>query len=215
MSGVFITFEGGDGAGKTTQMRRLADALKRAGADVVIVREPGGTPVGEAIRGVLLGPEHGRITPLAELFLFAASRAHLTEEVIRPALAAGRVVLCDRYADSTTAYQGYGRGLDLDFVRRVNEAATGGLKPDLTIVLDVDPREGVAAASEGGADRMERESAAFHERVRAGYAAIAAAEPGRVRIVPRGSADEVWREVVRLAAPVLERAGVRLDEEGA
>lgn len=215
MSGVFITFEGGDGAGKTTQMRRLADAVERAGVDVVVVREPGGTPVGEAIRAVLLGPEHERMEPVAELFLFAASRAQLTEEVIRPALAAGRVVLCDRYADSTTAYQGYGRGLDLDFVRRVNEAATGGLKPDLTIVLDVDPREGVAVASEGGPDRMERESAAFHERVRAGYATIAAAEPGRVRIVPRGSEDEVWREVQRLAAPVLERAGVRILEEDA
>ncbi|MCX8007195.1 MAG: dTMP kinase [Coriobacteriia bacterium] len=211
MRGVFITFEGGDGAGKTTQMRLLAEAVKRAGGDAVVVREPGGTPVGEAIRAVLLGPEHGRIAPVAELFLFPASRAHLTEEVIRPALDAGRVVLCDRYADSTTAYQGYGRGLDLEFVRRVNEAATGGLVPDLTIVLDVEPREGVAAASAGGPDRLERESAEFHERVRAGYAAIAAADPARVRVVPRGEVDEVWREIVRLAAPVLERAGLRID----
>lgn len=212
MSGVFITFEGGDGAGKTTQIERLAAAIQRAGGDVVVVREPGGTPVGEAIRDVLLGPAHGRIEPVAELFLFAASRAHLTEEVIRPALAAGRIVLCDRYADSTTAYQGHGRGLDLAFVRSVNDVATGGLVPDLTIVLDVDPYEGVAAATTGGSDRIERESFAFHERVRAGYAAIAAQEPTRVHIVPRGTVEEVWREVKRLAAPIVLRAGVRLSE---
>lgn len=212
MSGVFITFEGGDGAGKTTQMRMLADAVKRAGGEVLTVREPGGTPAGESVREILLGPAHDELTAVAELFLFAASRAQLTAQVIRPALEAGSVVLCDRYADSTTAYQGYGRGLDLGLVRRVNEAATGGLVPDLTIVLDVDPHEGVAAASAGGPDRMERQEIAFHERVRSGYAAIAAAEPERVRIVGRGTVDEVWCEVARLVTPVLERAGVRIGE---
>jgi thymidylate kinase (EC 2.7.4.9) len=164
---VFITFEGGDGAGKTTQMRLLAEAVRRGGVEPVVVREPGGTRTGESVREILLGPAHDELTAVAELFLFAASRAQLTAEVIVPALESGRVVLCDRYADSTTAYQGYGRGLDLDLVRRVNEAATGGLVPDLTIVLDVDPRQGVAAASAGGADRMERQAIAFHERVRA------------------------------------------------
>ncbi|GAV31638.1 MAG: dTMP kinase [Anaerosomatales bacterium] len=212
MRGVFITFEGGDGAGKTTQMRLLAEVVRRGGVEPVVVREPGGTRTGESVREILLGPAHDDLTAVAELFLFAASRAQLTAEVIVPALESGRVVLCDRYADSTTAYQGYGRGLDLDLVRRVNEAATGGLVPDLTIVLDVDPRQGVAAASAGGADRMERQAIAFHERVRAGYAAIAAAEPKRVKVIERGPVDAVWREVSCVAAPVLAGAGVRIDE---
>jgi dTMP kinase len=214
MSGVFITFEGGDGAGKTTQMRLLAEALLRAGVEPVTVREPGGTLTGESIREILLGPAHDELTAVAELFLFAASRAQLTAQVIRPALEAGRVVLCDRYADSTTAYQGHGRGLDLDLVRAVNDAATGGLVPDLTLVLDVEPHEGVAAASAGGPDRMERQEIAFHTRVRDGYAAIAAAEPERVKLVPRGPVDDVRREVARLAAPVLARIGVRIGEDG-
>lgn len=213
MRGVFITFEGGDGAGKTTQMRLLAEAVARAGFEPVMVREPGGTLTGESIREILLGPAHGELTAVAELFLFAASRAQLTAQVIRPALDSGKVVLCDRYADSTTAYQGYGRGLDLDLVRAVNDAATGGLVPDLTLILDVEPQEGVAAASSGGPDRMERQEIAFHERVRDGYAAIAAAEPERVRRVARGSVDEVWRQVARLAAPVLERIGVKIGED--
>jgi dTMP kinase len=191
-------------------MRLLADALRCAGVEPVTVREPGGTLTGESIREILLGPAHDELTAVAELFLFAASRAQLTTQVIRPALDAGKVVLCDRYADSTTAYQGYGRGLDLDLVAKVNEAATGGLTPDLTLVLDVEPREGVTAASAGAPDRIERQEIAFHERVRAGYAAIAAAEPERVRLVGRGAVANVWRDVVGHVTPVLERAGIRI-----
>ncbi|MCE5204243.1 MAG: dTMP kinase [Actinomycetia bacterium] len=211
MRGVFITFEGGDGSGKSTQVRRLAAALEAAGADVLVLREPGGTPVGESVREILLGPSHETMTPEAEFLLFAASRAELTLSVIAPALEAGRVVIDDRHADSSLAYQGYGRGLPLETVRAINAFATGGLVPDCTIVLDIEPAVGIAAATGTAADRLEREDIAFHERVRAGFLAIAEAEPERVKVVPRGDVDTVWRDVVTALAPVLSRAGIELE----
>ncbi|MEN6429655.1 MAG: dTMP kinase [Coriobacteriales bacterium] len=208
---MFITFEGGDGSGKSTQVRRLAAALEAAGADVLVLREPGGTPVGESVREILLGPSHETMTPEAEFLLFAASRAELTLSVIAPALEAGRVVIDDRHADSSLAYQGYGRGLPLETVRAINAFATGGLVPDCTIVLDIEPAVGIAAATGTAADRLEREDIAFHERVRAGFLAIAEAEPERVKVVPRGDVDTVWRDVVTALAPVLSRAGIELE----
>jgi dTMP kinase len=181
--GLFITFEGGEGSGKSTQLARLARRLEAAGVPVRVLREPGGTAVGEMVRGVLLDPEHVGLTPAAELMLYEASRAQLVAEVIEPALESGEIVLCDRFYDSTTAYQGFGRGLDREQIRLLNAAATGGLAPDRTLVLDVDPVLGIERATRYGADRLEAEGIAFHQRVRDGFATLAAEEPERVRIV--------------------------------
>lgn len=211
MSGVFITFEGGDGSGKTTQIMRLASALRDIGCEPLVLREPGGTIVGEGVRDILLDPRHEGLDAVAETLLFAASRAQLSATVIRPALENGRVVICDRYADSTVAYQGYGRGLDLATVRGVNEWATRGLVPDRTILLDIDPAEGIAAATPAEADRLEREELAFHARIRAGYLELARAEPARWVVIERDRADAVWGRVRVALAPVLERAGLRLE----
>jgi len=182
-SGAFITLEGGEGSGKSTQQRTLARRLEAAGLTVRVLREPGGTAVGEAVRALLLDPEHVGLDATAELLLYEASRAQLVADVIEPALEAGDVVICDRFYDSTTAYQGYARGLSLARIAELNATATGGLKPDRTIVLDIDPELGVERATRNGADRLEGESLAFHRAVRAGFLAIAAAEPDRVRVV--------------------------------
>jgi len=211
MSGLFITFEGGDRSGKTTQIARLAAALRDAGRDVVTLREPGGTVVGEGVREILLDPAHEELSPMAELLLFTASRAQLSLTVIKPALDAGIIVLCDRHADSSVAYQGYGRGLDLEMIRSINRWATGGLVPDRTIVLDVDPHAGIAAATPTTADRLEREEIAFHERIREGYLAMAAAEPDRIVVVPRDRTDVVWAGVLAALAPTLATAGIVLE----
>jgi dTMP kinase len=190
--GLFITFEGGEGSGKSTQLRRLASRLEAAGLPVRVVREPGGTAVGEAVRALLLDPEHVALDATAELLLYEASRAQLVADIIEPALEAGEIVLCDRFFDSTTAYQGHARGLDLDNVRRLNSIATGGLAPDRTLVFDIDPRLGIERATRHGADRLEGEGLHFHEAVRAGFLAIAAEEPDRVRVVDAsGAPDEV------------------------
>ena len=196
--GVFITFEGVEGSGKSTQVARLAQRLALAGLNVRLVREPGGTQVGEAIRSVLLDPEHFGLDPKAELLLYEASRAQLVAEVIEPALAAGEVVICDRFYDSTTAYQGYARGLGLAEIGELNRVATGGLAPDLTIVLDVEPRSALerARSASGQPDRLELEDASFHERVRDGFLAIARAEPERVLVVPgEGGVEDVSERV--------------------
>lgn len=175
--GLFVTFEGGEGSGKTTQCELLALRLKAAGWQVLQLREPGGTPLGEAIRPLLLHRERP-ISAEAELLLFLAARAALVRDVIAPALQQGAAVLCDRFADSTLAYQGYGRGLGLDLVRRLNEFATGGLVPDLTVLLDLPVAEG-RRRTRGDDDAFQREEDAFHERVRQGYLALAKAEPSR------------------------------------
>jgi len=181
--GVFITFEGGDGCGKSTQLRRLARRLEAAGIPVRTLREPGGTVVGEAVRGVLLDPDNLGMDPFAELMLYEASRAQLVAEVIEPSLESGEVVLCDRFADSTTAYQGHARGLPLAEVAALNDIATGGLAPDRTVLLDIDPALGIQRATTESADRLEGEDLSFHERVRQGFLAIAANEPDRIRVV--------------------------------
>ena len=206
--GAFITFEGGEGSGKSTQLRRLATRLEAAGVPVRVLREPGGTAVGEVVRALLLDPEHVGLTPAAELMLYEASRAQLVAEVIEPALVAGEVVLCDRFYDSTTAYQGFGRGLGRDRIRQLNAAATDGLAPDRTLVLDVAPAVGIERATRQGADRLEAESLAFHRRVREGFLAIAAEEPRRVRVIDAsGDVASVAREVAAALADLEPLAG--------
>ncbi len=199
--GTFITFEGGEGTGKSTQIRLLARKLGAAGATVRLLREPGGTVVGEAVRHILLDPDHAEMGVSAEILLYEASRAQLVSQVIVPALADGEVVLCDRFYDSTTAYQGYARGVDLDRIAGLNRAATGGLEPDRTLVLDIDPALGIARATAETTDRLESEDLAFHQRVRDGFLAIAADEPARVRVVDgSGTAEQVAERVAAALA---------------
>jgi dTMP kinase len=179
VSGLFVTFEGGEGSGKSTQIARLAEHLRLGGRDPVITREPGGTPLGEGIRSLLLDPSRSP-EPLAEALLMEAARAELVAQVIRPALARGRVVLCDRYADSTLAYQGGGRGLDRAMLRELNRAATGGLTPDLTLLFDLDPTVGLARRDASGEhNRLDGEPPDFHARVRAAYLELAREEARR------------------------------------
>lgn len=209
MSGKFITFEGGEGCGKTTQIGLLAEALEQRGYDVLRVREPGGTAVGERIRSILLAKASDGLDPVAELMLYEAARAQICKDVIRPALAAGKIVLCDRFYDSTIAYQGYGRGLDVSLIRRLNEAATDGLVPDATIMLFIDPAEGLRRAmgvtgGDGEGDRIEAAGLAFHQRVHDGFARIAMEEPDRVAVVgASGTVDEVHAAVLARVMAVL------------
>jgi dTMP kinase len=205
MSGLFISLEGPEGAGKTTQQQRLAARLRAAGHDVFVTREPGGTAIGEQIRRLLLDTNHHGMTPQTEMLLFAASRAQFVAEMVRPALEMGKIVLSDRYVHASLAYQGFARGLGVDLVRAVNDVATGGLYPDLTILLDVPPDLGLRRALEGrhaAADRMEGETLDFHERVREGFLRLAAEDP-RIRLVagtddPDEITARIWREVKQL-----------------
>jgi dTMP kinase len=198
-TGCFIVLEGPEGAGKTTLAAALVARMRRDGLGVVSIREPGGTPVAESLRGELLDRDR-EWTPEAELLYMVTARADLVTHVIRPALAAGKVVLSDRYDLSTMAYQGAGRGLPMDQVRWVNRAATGGLVPDLTLVLDLDPAVGRArqAAAGKGADRLERESAAFHDRVAAAY--LAATGDGVHHLQAGASPQDVLESAWRLLA---------------
>ena len=206
---LFVTFEGIEGSGKSTQCRRLAAHLRATGHAVIETREPGGSAAGASIRQVLLGSDAVPLTPLAELFLYCADRQQHVHEVIRPALAAGRVVLCDRFSDSTLAYQGFGRGLDLDVVRALDAHARGGLAPGLTFLLDCPPREGLARtrARQAAADRFEREDEVFHARVHAGFRTLAAAEPARFCVLDASAAED--QVAARVAAEALSRLGAR------
>jgi dTMP kinase len=188
--GRFITFEGMDGCGKTTQLRLLAVALRERGVEVVETVEPGGTEIGRQIRRILLDPANSEIHARTELLLYFASRAQNVEQVIRPALAAGHTVLCDRFTDSTLVYQGCGRGLDSQIVVELDRIACQGLRPDTTFLIDIDPATSLARAkhrnrhSGGPAEsRIDEESAAFHERVRQGYLELAASEPARFVVI--------------------------------
>ena len=201
--GKFITFEGGEACGKSTQIRRFADALRAEGREVLLTREPGGTRLSELVRGLLKDEREDPPVDRAELLLFLAARAQLVKNVIRPALANGVWVVSDRFCDSTFAYQGYGRGMPLDAIRLMNAFATEDLKPDLTFLLDVPPetararRAGREAATATAADRIEAAGDAFHARLRTGFLEMAAAEPDRIRVVDAsGDVDDVARKIL-------------------
>lgn len=186
---LFVTFEGIEGSGKSTQIRILNDVLKLRGFDTVLTREPGGTAIGEQIREILLNTAHKGMTPLCELFLYASARAQHVGEVIRPALMAGKIVLCDRYTDATLAYQGYGRGFSVELIQKINDLATESLRSDLTFLLDCPAEEGLKRVAERKAlkktadDRFEEEPLEFHQRIRDGYLSIAREEKNRFVIV--------------------------------
>ena len=210
MNGLFVTFEGGEGSGKSTQLARLAERLRDRGLDPLVTREPGGTPVAEAIRGVLLDHALGP-GALTEALLMVAARADLVAKVIRPALASGRIVLCDRYTDSTLAYQGGGRGLDVAMLRELNREATGGLTPELTLLFDVAPEVGLRRreAAGGAPNRLDREPAPFHARVREQYLTLAAAEPARFRVLDASvSAEKLEALAWEAFSERLVRAGI-------
>ena len=211
MTGRFITLEGGDGAGKTTQAELLTAWLQEHGETVLRTREPGGTELGVRIREIVLH-ERGHIAPRAEALLYAADRAHHVETVVRPAVARGEVVLQDRYIDSSVAYQGVARGLGADHIRSVSDWAADGLVPDLTILLDLDVTVGrarVAAARGDTFDRLESEAAAFHESVRQAFLAMAAAEPERFLVVDAAGTPEAVQASIRAAvAPLVGVASV-------
>jgi len=192
----FITFEGIEGSGKSTQSRRLKNRLSRRNIPVLLTHEPGVTSLGKRVERLLKWTQNVAISPVAELLLFNVSRAQLVDEVIRPSLTGGINVICDRFADSTTAYQGYARGIALDIVSQANAIGTRGLKPDLTILLDVPVDNGMSRKENDKHDRFEAESLDFHRRVREGYLALAKAEPERWVIIDGGkSRDEVSRQV--------------------
>ena len=196
--GVFVTFEGGDGVGKSTHIRYVANELRLAGREVVCLREPGGTGIGESLRAMVLDPDNGEISSEAELLMYEAARAQLVREVIRPALERGAVVLCDRFSDSTIAYQAYGRGLPLDFVRRANAFATGGIVPDRTILLVFgNTRKSLARATGAGTgDRMEQAGEVFHSRVNRAFLKLAKRDPKRIRIVRSSSSRKATAAAV-------------------
>lgn len=203
--GFFISFEGIEGCGKTTQMGLLDRALRERGRVTLLTREPGGTPIGDAVRRILLQPEFTAMKPMTELLLYAAGRHQHVEEVLRPALAEGKTILCDRYADSSTAYQGAARKLKPPVLDKIHRLATGNFWPDLTLVLDL-PVETALRRIEGRAlDRFEKENIAFHKRVRLGYQALARHEPRRVRLIPaEGEKEAVHQDILKI---VLERIG--------
>lgn len=208
--GLFIAFEGGDGAGKSTQAARLSDALESRGLSVLRTREPGGTPVGEKLRSLVLDHGHGTIDPRTEALMFAAARAAHASQVIRPALVEGTVVITDRYIDSSVAYQGAGRGLGAEGVLSLNEWATEGLHPDLTVLLDVAPSDGRRRRTAGDAteDRLESEPDDFHSAIRHAFLDLAAAAPASYLVLPANA------DIETLAARILERVEALLVANG-
>lgn len=198
MQGWFITFEGPEGCGKSTQLRLLASWLLARGVEPIVTREPGGTRIGEQVRALLHNPDHTEMTAETEILLYSAARAQHVAQVIRPALEAGKIVLCDRFYDSTFAYQGHGRGLSMEALRQITTFATRGLAPDLSLYLDVPPEVGLRRRETGGEEmnRLDRETLAFHQRVREGYLALLKEEPSRWRTIDAtGSIDEVQTAV--------------------
>jgi len=221
MKGTFITFEGGEGSGKSTQARLLATYLKERGQQVMLTREPGGTEIGDAIREIILNPAFSEMKNITELLLLAASRAQHVEERIKPALERGVIVICDRFTESTLAYQGYGRGFDLKLMRSLNSLATGGVMPDLTILLDLPIEVGLVRAkslkkkeSEAGeGDRIEQEDADFHRRLRKGFLALADEAPERIKLVTvSGNIEETRRAVISIVDNFLKEHEVGRDK---
>lgn len=213
MTGKFVTFEGPDGAGKTTQLKMLGARLVSLGLAVSYTREPGGTRISEEIRKLLLDPANREMGSRTEALLYAAARSQHVEEFIRPEVAAGKIVLCDRFTDSTIAYQGYGRGIDLAFLEELNKMATAGIVPDLTFILDIDPGQGInrisekrAVATGEGKDRIESENLSFHSRVRTGFLELARRDKVRCQVIDAAMGrDEIHHEIFRLMSEVLER----------
>jgi dTMP kinase len=196
---MFITFEGPDGSGKTTQIHLLEEWLQEQDYEVVLTREPGGTDISETIRAILHDPRNTAMDARTEILLYSADRAQNVAECIRPALAVGKIVVSDRYYDSTLAYQGYGRGLDLEMLRAITAFATGGLKPDLTLYLDIAPEEGLQRRQAGGEEwnRLDAETLEFHRRVRAGYMELIEREPERWAVIDAARALEEVQEGIR------------------
>jgi len=205
----FLSIEGPDGSGKTTQARLLAEHLRQAGHDVLLAREPGGTPIGDQIRQVLFSLDNKGMSPESEFLLFSASRAQLVREVLRPHLQRGGLVVCDRFADSSLAYQGYGHGLELEMVQAVTRLATGGLRPNLTVLLDLPAEDGLARRKQGGRwNRLDDYDLEFHQRVRQAFLGLAAADPARwVTVDGRPAVEEVQREIQRVVDPRLAARG--------
>ena len=200
--GLFITFEGCDGCGKTTQLELLAKYLQDKGYDVIVTREPGAKGLGEKLREILLNYD-GEVSSNCESFLFLADRAQHIDTIVKPAIDAGKIVLCDRHIDSTAAYQGYGRGLDLEQINYLNNIATSGLKPDLTLLFDVDIETSMARVGKNK-DRMESAGIEFQEKVRRGYLELAKAEPKRIRVFDsRKTIEQLHQEVLGTIAPLL------------
>jgi dTMP kinase len=211
MAGAFITFEGIDGCGKSTQLRLLASQLRLRGLEIVATREPGGTSLGQRLRAALLDVQE-QVDPLAELLVFAADRAHHVRTLLTPALAANQIVLSDRYADATVAYQGAGRGFDPKLIREIVQLATGGLSPDLTLLFDLSVTESAVRTrrrvASKNTDRLDSEDAEFHARVRNAYLEIAKSEPARFRVVDaRNSTNETHALVMDIVLPFLKERG--------
>jgi len=206
---MFITFEGIEGSGKTTQLNHIADYLRKKGEACVLTREPGGTPIGEKIRAILLDPASKGMDPMTELLLYTADRVQHVKELLGPSLAAGKIVLCDRYFDATLVYQGYARGLDIELIEQLHRMLPAGLRPDITFLLDLPPEMGLSRAwaqidagnRTGRESRFEKEALSFHEKVRSGYLALARKEPERFRIIDAGrDAAEVQTEILKVLA---------------
>lgn len=204
MRGIFISFEGIEGSGKTTQARLLADHLSKKGYAVVLTEEPGGTPIGLKIREVLLNVDHAEMHPVTELLLYNASRRQHVQEIILPAINAGKVVLTDRFSDSTLAYQGFGRGIDVSVIETLDRMATGGLKPEITLLLDIDVEMGLRRnRGANKIDRIELEDIEFHKKVRAGYHELARSEPGRIKVIDAsGTVEEIQGKVIGIVGNI-------------
>lgn len=201
MQGLFITFEGPDGCGKTTQMKLLAEYFEKKGKEVVLTREPGGKGLGEKVRDILLNYD-GEVSDRCESFLFLADRAQNIDIIVNPAVKEGKIVLCDRHIDSTVAYQGYGRGLNIDRINMLNNLATNGKKPDLTLVFDVDVETSMKRVGKEK-DRMESAGIDFHNRVRKGYLELAKQEPKRIKVLDATkSIEEIHKDVINILAEV-------------
>lgn len=209
----FITFEGIEGSGKTTQIRLLNERMTKQGHQVVVTREPGGCPIADRIRSILLDPENSALVPRAELLLYAAARAQHVSEIIRPALQAGSTVLCDRFTDATLAYQGYGRRLDHGLIKQLNQLASEEIQPDLTLLLDLPVEQGLGRAlqrevlaQDSTEGRFEREAVEFHQRVRSGYRTLADQDPERYRIIDAAlPLEQIHREVSTIIDQFMEQ----------
>jgi dTMP kinase len=213
---LFITFEGVEGSGKTTQIQRLKKYLIQKGIPCKVTREPGGCPIGEKVRKILLNPDHREMVPLSELLLYEAARAQHVKEVIEPFLKKGRVVLCDRFSDATIAYQGYGRKMDLRWIERLNHFSSRGIKPDVTFLLDCPSDVGLKRALKRNRtlrqekeERFEKEKIQFHQRVRKGYLALAKKEPRRVKVIDtRQGEDNVFNKIRKTVDKLIVRSNL-------